>query len=65
MLKFCGNKRKLKVPMFLFRYGTFYSKRNISERPLYGGIYNELGKSIMSLCSADTLAEFTMSLQNL
>ena len=33
--------------------------------PPYGGIYNELAKSMTSLCSTNTLEEFIMSLQNL
>jgi hypothetical protein len=36
-----------------------------SDTPHSGGIYNELAKSMTSLCSANTLAEFIMSLQNL
>jgi hypothetical protein len=36
-----------------------------SKRPPYGGFYNELAKSMTSFCSANTLAEFIMSLQNI
>jgi hypothetical protein len=36
----------------------------MSLQNLCGGIYNELAKSMKSLCSANTLAEFIMSLQN-
>jgi hypothetical protein len=36
-----------------------------SDRPPYGGIYNELAKSMTSLFSANNLADFIMSLQNL
>ena len=36
-----------------------------SERPHSGGFFNELPKSMTSLCSANNLADFIMSLQNL
>jgi hypothetical protein len=37
----------------------------ISDTPPSGGFYNELAKSMTSLCSANNLADFIMSLQNL
>ena len=33
--------------------------------PPSGGFYNEIAKSMTSLCSANNLADFIMSLQNL
>jgi hypothetical protein len=36
-----------------------------SDSPHSGGFYNELAKSVTALCSANIVAEFIMSLQNL
>jgi hypothetical protein len=42
-----------------------FTKVKSNNRPPSGGFYNEVAKSMTSLCSANNLAEFIMSLQNL
>jgi hypothetical protein len=54
------------TPLVFWTNGEMVDEcKKSSDRPPYGGFYNELATSMTSLCSANNMADFIMRFQNL